>query len=259
MHLSVKIAASFLLTAILLAFSACAKKPDIYVPDSLPTEEVLKARLATALEQFDSVKGFARIEYRNHGEKKAADHVVFAQHPDRLRLETLGLFGSPAMLAATDGVKSSVLFPGEGLAYVGTANADFLGRVTRLPLTPEMAVSIILRRPDLFPATDAQVSYLDEGISRLVLRKGRLSQTVDFDRKQNVVRVAYLADDRPISIIGYSEYKSEFPGRVDLELVSAGAKVSIKFDDIATNVELDEALFRLAPSAGYKVEPFPEH
>ncbi len=254
---STRLATAACLAVFILLFSACARPPAPRVTGPLPTVAELQARLADTLDRFESLKGFARIEYRDNGLKKAADHVVFVRYPDQLRLETLGLFGSPAMLAATDGVRAAVLLPGESLAYVGTARDGFLGRFTRLPLTPEMIVAIMLRRPDLVDADEATVTYLEGDISRLLLKKGRLSQTVDFDRSNNIVRVTYMADDRPVSALVYSRYAQGFPKQIDLDLIDMGVQVTISYDDVETNVELDDALFRLVPSAGYRIEPFP--
>ena len=254
----IKMAAALLMAAFVLFALSCAKKPPVTPVGSLLTKAELQASLAAGLVQFDSLKGFARIEYRNNGKKKAADHVVFADYPDRLRLETLGLFGSPAMLAATDGDSAVVLLPGEAVAFAGSADAGFLDRITGIPITPEMIVSILLRRPNILISQDVKASYPGDGISRLTMKNAQLSQTIDFDLQGHIVRVVYLDDERPITMIGYSGYENGFPGQVELDLINADVKVAIKFEDIETNVELNEALFRLVPTNGYKVKPFPE-
>ncbi len=131
--------------------------------------------------------------------------------------------------------------------------------MTRLPLTSEMIVSIVLRRPELFDAAETSLQYPGDGTSRLLLKNGRLAQRVDFDQQGNLVNVAYLADNQLISTIRYSEYTAGFPALIELELINSGVNVAIRFDEVETNAELEDARFRLAPAAGYKVEPFPEY
>ena len=253
-----KIAAGLCLAAFVLTLAACAPKVVKPVTGERLSKAELLAELDLAIREFDALKGFARIRYRDNDQRKKADHVVIARYPDSLRLETLGLFGSPAMMAVTDGQRSTVLFPGESRAFVGPAESRFLGRLTRMPITTEMIVAMLLRRPQVIDASEVGVEYPAEGISRLHLQNGREQQVVDFDGARNLVRVDYLVDAQRISTIKYTDYSSGFPQRIVLALESTGAEVEIEFDDVETNPALDDALFRLAPSDAYTVEPFPE-
>ena len=228
-------------------------------PTEKPTREELLNLLELSVSEFDSIKGLARISYRQNGRKQAANHVVLARSPDRLRLETLGLFGSPALLASTDGVRSIVLVPGEGQAFVGPADGDFLRRVTRLPLTTEMVVSIVLRRPDILDWQQADISYHPDATSRLTLQDGRLSQELDFDASRKLVRVAYYADSRHVSTIRYSEYVDGFPNKVLLDLPASQVVAELEFSELAINTSPEDAVFRLVPSEAYQVAPFPEY
>jgi hypothetical protein len=227
-------------------------------PAERPAIEALLAQLEMDVAEFRSLKGLAKITYHNNGDRKAANHVVIAESPEQLRLETLSLFGAPLMLAATDGRHATVLLPGEGRAYTGSAEAGFLRQVTRLPLTTKMVVSILLRRPDLLPARQVSINHLPEGINRLTLTAGRLAQEVDYDSRRQLVRVAYRADDQFVSVINYAVYEEGFPQEISIEMPERAVNVTLDFSDIETNVALDGTLFRLIPSSAYRVEPFPD-
>lgn len=250
--------ARILLAVFVVMLGACAPPEVVVSPVDRPTIDELTSQLEHDVREFSSIKGLAKLTYRQNGDKKSADHVIIAAYPDKLRLETLSLFGSPLMMSATDGGRSVMLFPGEGVAYVGPAGTGFLRKLARLPITTKMIVSIILRRPDILQWQDRSIEYLPDGTSRLLLVDGRLSQQVDYDQRRQMLRVVYLADGKTISTIRYSDYSESFPGQVELEMRDGNAKVVLEFSDIERNSQLDDALFRLTPSEAYRILPIPD-
>lgn len=226
-------------------------------PFERSTVDDLLGRLEQAAAEFSSLRGLARVSYAASDGRQTANHVILARVPDKLRIETLGLFGSPALLAATDGERTAVLLPGEGRAFVGPAGSGFLQRIARLPLTTEHIVAILLRRPDILPWQNAAVADLEAGASRLILTADAGRQEIDFNGNRELVRVSYYLGRDLVSVIKYKEYRDRFPALIELRVPARDLVAKIDFSDIETNVELQDGLFRLVPSDAYRVEPIP--
>ena len=104
-----KIVLRLLLLLFVANLFACSAPVIIAPPAERPAIEALLAQLEMDVAEFRSLKGLAKITYLNNGERKAANHVVIAESPEQLRLETLSPFGAPLMLAATDGRHLSLI------------------------------------------------------------------------------------------------------------------------------------------------------
>jgi hypothetical protein len=70
----------------------------------------------------------ARVRVQN-GDTRSFRLLLFAAAPDRLHAEALGPTGAPHLVVDAGGGEIAVAFPGEGVAYVGEASAETLGRV----------------------------------------------------------------------------------------------------------------------------------
>ena len=229
----------------------------IQPPADRPSRDELILQLNLGVTEFRTIRGMAKSTYRQNGSRQSARQVVLAQYPDKLRLETLGLFGAPALIAATDGNQSTVLLPGEGRAYTGPSGSGFLNQFLHLPLTSEDIVAIILMRPAIIVWQNANVSYLDDGISRLTLTAGRLKQEIDFNQNRQIVRIfSYSAGTMQMGI-HYGDYLDAFPRSLKLQMPLSAMQVSLDFSDIELNVDHKKGLFRLVPPTEYVVEPIP--
>jgi hypothetical protein len=104
-----------LLLLLPLLLTACAPR---VLPPSAPVPpaaaELLLARLADSATAFASLEGLARVRIRTEARSQTVTQALFAEKPDRLRLEALSPFGQPLLVAATDGRLLDVLIPGDG-------------------------------------------------------------------------------------------------------------------------------------------------
>jgi len=245
--------------ALLCLQSACMPQVKS-LPHPQPLKDDLLQRLDETRAAFLTVKGLAKATYRNGDESITASQVVFARYPAALRLETLGLFGSPALLLATDGTTLTVLLPGEAKAYQGPAGAGFLQQVLRLPLRPEDLVSLLLHKPLQLPWGTSQVVYEDDGRSRLILENDfGLRQELVFDRDLRLVQCEYrLAGIRQLLVV-YTDFDDPagFPRRIHLTLPQDHIEALLAFSSLESNVELTDSRFVLTPPVGYAVEPLP--
>ena len=246
-----------LVATILLFLISCAPSGIIQPPADRPSRDELILQLNLGVSEFRTIRGMAKSTYRQNGGRQSARQVVLAQYPDKLRLETLGLFGSPVLIAATDGKQSTVLLPGEGRAYTGSSDSGFLSQFLHLPLTSEDIIAIILLRPELIVWQNADISYLDTGISRLILTAGRVKQEIDFNQNRQIVRIASYSDGTMQIGIHYDDYVDAFPRSLKLQLPLRLIEASLNFSDIELNIDHKEGLFKLVPPAEYVVEPIP--
>jgi hypothetical protein len=76
----------------------------------------------------------ARVRLQD-GDTRAFRLLLFAVSPDRLHAEALGPTGAPHLVVDAGGGQLAVAFPGDGVAYVGEASAETMGRVLGIPVT----------------------------------------------------------------------------------------------------------------------------
>ena len=76
----------------------------------------------------------ARVRLRD-GDTRGFRLLLFAASPDRLHAEALGPTGAPHLVVDAGGGQIAVAFPGEGVAYVGEASPETLGRVLGISVT----------------------------------------------------------------------------------------------------------------------------
>ncbi len=247
------------LFVICLLVGACAPLPST-LPHPQPTQDELLQRLDATRAAFFSLKGLAKASYRRGEESMTASQVVIARSPDKLRLEILGLFGSPVMILATDGAALTVLLPGEAKAFQGAATSGFLQQVLRLPLQQTDLVSLLLQQPLLLPWETTEVVYESDGRSRLMLENAYgLVQNLTFDRHLHLVACEYrLAGIRQM-LVSYANFDDvhNFPHNIQLSLPPDDIDMTLDFSSAELNADLLASRFVLVPPAGYTIEPLP--
>lgn len=229
----------------------------VQAPVEKMTRDEMLAQLEYSIGRFHSIRGLAKSSYTLNGRKKSVTQVVLVRYPDNIRLEALGLFGSPALLAATDGNKTTVLLPGEGRALVGPAGTGFLQRILGLPMMTEGIVDIILMRPSIIQWVNAEAVSTDDRSSRLALSIGAASQEIDFDQDRNITRVRYLFDSTVQSELTYGRYENGFPGEIVFEIPARKIIAGLDFSEVELNVKHKEGIFQITPPDGYTIEPIP--
>jgi hypothetical protein len=241
----------------LLLLSACAIPPTIPLAER-PTRDDMFGRLDSSRNAYTSLKGIGKYHFSQRDKSFSATQVLFAEQPDRLRVETLGLFGSPALMLTTNGAELTVLVPGEGKAYQGKAGSGMLQRFMQLPLREQDIVSILLQSPLLTAWDEDELRYDPDGNSALILKNAYgMRQEILFDLQLNILRFDYyLADGLQMRLTydGFDE-KTKFPHQLKLELPLDELTMSLKFSDVEVNTVHPDGRFRLTPPAAYTLIP----
>ena len=239
----------------MIMICSCATPPVIPLSER-PTRDTMLGRLDASRIAYTSLKGMGKYRFSQQGKTFSATQVLFAQQPDRLRVETLGLFGAPALMLTTDGEQLTVLLPGEGKAYQGKASSGMLQRFMRLPLREEDIVSIMLQHPLLTAWDEDTIRYDTDGNTALILKNAYgMRQEILFDLQLNILRFDYYLADGLQMRLTYADFdeKTRFPQRLHLELPLDGLEMSLEFTDVEVNTIHPKGRFKLTPPAGYNL------
>jgi outer membrane lipoprotein-sorting protein len=233
------------------------------VPTVVPPamEKVLLERLAENAEAFRSLEGVAKVRVATGDESVASTQVLFAEKPNRLRTETLSLFGQPVLLMATDGNELTVMLPAEGRIFRGEASARNLRRITRVPLRLSDLVQILLYQAPMINYYEKTLTTGEEGEYLLILydKEGRRQELL-FNQELNLVKVAYYQDNSLLVRINYDKFSDEvdfFPESVFLKMPEYDIQISLVFSEVRTNVAIPEGRFILTPPSGVEIQPLP--
>jgi outer membrane lipoprotein-sorting protein len=245
-----------------LLLAACVPRvlpPTVTVPPS--SAELLLERLADSATAFASLEGLARVRIRTEARSQTVTQVLFAEKPDRLRLEALSPFGQPLLVAATDGRQLDVLIPGDGKFYSGEVSPERLQRLTRLPLQLTDLVHLLLYQVPIISHERQSVAPEVDGGTLLTLHAtGARRQELRFDRLLRLTGAAYFQDDELLLRVGYERFTDDlrpFPMTASLAMPATKTEATVTFSELQTNVTIPPERFRLTPPRGMEVLAFP--
>ena len=266
--LSLKIFAKFfllLIVALALTLSGCV--PATLAPSRAPLsagqEDRLWERVRDNGQQYQSLRGLAKVQVSRQGKNAGVNQVLVVEKPDRFRAETLNPFGfgSPLLLMATDGRELAVMVPGEGQMFRGEATSLNLQRFTQVPLYLEDLVQFILYQVPLIPHDDRRAYRIADGRMQLELRDGDRRQEIYFNDGEQLLETSYYEREELTLRVRYDNFTPEekpFPHSASLEMPGRQARASLVFSELETNVSPDAALFLLDTPPGYEEIPIPE-
>ncbi len=203
-----------------------------------------------------SVQGLAKVKVQSPENSLNGTQVILAEKPDRLRAETLSLFGSPILLLATDGEKLGVFFPTRNLYYTGAPSPANLSRFIRIPLRLADLVSVLLYQPPMIDAW-SEKAFEIEGGGWLLMRNGSSRrQELTFNDERQLVEASYFDRDTLVLKITYGKFGGaggHFPLLFGIELPEQKTTASLEFSDPETNGKLKAGIFQLTPPAGVTI------
>ena len=113
------------------------------------------ARLRGAAEGVVGVRGFASVTAWDARQTFKGKLLVFAEGPDRVRIEVLSPFDQPISYLASDGRQLQVYLLQEGRLIVGPATAANIAKLLPMRVRPDVLVEALLGRPPLPRPGDA--------------------------------------------------------------------------------------------------------
>jgi outer membrane lipoprotein-sorting protein len=251
-----------LILLIPLLLAACVPRvlPPVELPPTVPAALLLE-RLADSATAFASLEGLAKVRISTEARSQTITQVLFAEKPDRLRLEALSPFGQPLLVAATDGRQLDVLIPGDGKFYSGEVSLERLQRLTRLPLQLSDLVHLLLYQVPVIGHERQSVAADADGGTLLTLHApGERRQELRFDRLLRLTAAAYFQGEELLLRVDYDRFTGEtrpFPMIASLAMPAAKTEATVSFSEVRTNVAIPPERFRLTPPKGVEVLPFP--
>ncbi|MBN1141128.1 MAG: DUF4292 domain-containing protein, partial [Deltaproteobacteria bacterium] len=238
---------------------SCAVPPPVPPPEAVTAAEVLGEWRQRQAAVF-SLRGEARVGYREEeGKTLNSRQVLLVRQPDRLRLELLGLFGSPVLVAALNNREAAALDLSQGAFFRGAPSAANLDRLLRLPVSSRDLVALALH----------QTPPLEDGIwlAAATADGYRLSgsgddevQELHFSRDRQLVRLILSRRGEKVLEAWYGDFSAEhggFPLEMKFLLPLRQLEVAIRFTALEVNAPLGDGLFELSPPEGFRVLSLP--
>lgn len=246
------------LSLVVPLLSSCAVQRHSVVGSSLQPSFTadLVAGLSEQSAQVDSVQGLARFKMTSVENSMIGSQVLLVEKPDRFRVETLSLFGSPLLLLAADGDNLRVLLPSYNRYYTGLATAENLSHFVPIPLKLNDLVSVLLYQPPLINASQQESFALEKGGWLLVRRDATLRQELVFNDERHLVEVAYLENDSLFLQVNYGQFAQapvRFPHLFEIKLPARETTIRIEFSDLEANGKLRPGVFRIDPPSGVTI------
>jgi len=268
-HRQLWIAIAFCVWILAFVSSGCALfQPTIIIIPStvselpqeleVPTAEQLLAPLQDREQQLTSLRGLARVTYKDSEDKGTARQAVAVVAPDHFRVELFSPIGIAA-LVTTDGQRLAAYFPKEKTLYRGGASVENAARFLRIMLSASDISRLLLGLPLSIPQEENSVVRFEADRDWYVLsapEEGGSSQTLTFDaRKRHLVRWEALNSDGSVSArIELADYRvvqgQEFPFEIVLTDLQGGQEAGVYYERVEINPTLADTLFTLAPITG---------
>ena len=248
----------FFLLAACLYFSSCATLP-VLAPQP-PSPEDLLEQVGARLQALQGLKGLAQVKISSPERTFSAQEVLFVQRPGFLRLESLGLLGTPQLYLATDGRELNLYNPGENRYYRGPATANYLSSALPVALEPKEAVALLLGG---LPFIDYEISSVrgerKEGLWILeLLSTSREERQIFWVHPQSFhILRAEFHHRRSSRLLTFADYRPIqgllFPMRIQLTSLEPKAQISVEYQEVELNPDWNRKDFLLPIPRGATV------
>ncbi len=244
-----------------LGVAGCQRALTLPGPGGVDGPPALAALLVRHAGAVTSLQGKARVQATLEGRGGSAQEIVVAEAPDHLRLETLGLFGQPALVFAAHPEAVVLFVAKEGRLYYGPGVARRLAFLPR-GLTMEDLVAALLGR-----VPRAALEGAAAGALTVLPRERRYRLDVPDPTGGEgwriwaaaeggyPVAVAKLGPDgEPRVTVTFGDFRSTptgpFPYRIEVVEPARALRARIEYEEIDLNPALPPGAFRLATPRG---------
>lgn len=230
------------------------------IGSTLPTGQELLIPLTARRAQVTSLRGLARIVYKDPAEKGTARQAVAVTAPDRFRLELFSPVGIAA-LVTTDGQQLAAYLPQEKTIYRGAASPLNAARFLRVMLSASQVASFLLGLPLLpWDADGGTVRFDSESAlyELTVPMPGGGTQHLVFEQKlRRLVKwEVQNTAGHPLARMTLADYRAvqrqEFPFEIALIDLQGNQEATIYYEQVELNPPLPPTLFTLAAIAGVR-------
>jgi outer membrane lipoprotein-sorting protein len=205
-----------------------------------------------------SLRGLARIVYKDTAEKGTARQAVAVTAPDHFRLELFSPVGIAA-LVTTDGQQLAAYLPQEKTVYRGAATPRNAARFLRIMLSASQVTSLLFGLPLLPLGVDGGTVRLDTESAHYELTVpipgGGTQKFVHEQKTRRLMRWEVRSEEGLLlAHMTLADYRTvqgqEFPCEIALVDLQGNQEATIYYEQLELNPTLPPTLFTLAPIAG---------
>jgi hypothetical protein len=237
--------------ALLALLAGCAAVPD-RIPREVPEPGAVERQLLRDEAAPRRVRGLAIVRIEGSGPTGSATQAVVVALPDRARLETLGPLGTTIAVVAMRNGEVRIHSLLEQVYAVGQATPETLGRLTQVPLPPEIALRLLAGLPPL---------RVVSGDPRLVV--AARGDTVRVESVEGpwwqrfwTTRAGITAEAGELGDAGGTLLRFRFrdhrmlnatmvPFGLHLDVVTTGTRLSLAYTSLRLGEPIEEELFEL--------------
>lgn len=214
----------------------------------------------------EDLRALARVSVTSEKGRYTARETVMWRRPAALRLDTLNVFGQPAMALAADPERVSIYYPHQGVFFHGPSTAANLARFIGLPLDVEDAAHLLMGY--ITPGSRhpwAWIHYTQdrgEHLLRFMREGGELLQDVWVEPEQLLpTRIVRYSDvGAPAVDVVYADFRPltemfSFPFSLTISLPLVRTELRLQFTEVDLNPGLPPSVFHLSPPDGARVVP----
>ncbi len=210
-------------------------------------EQTMRARVERAVAEASerqTLRAVGKLSVAGPGGSGSVKQVILVERPERLRLESLNVLGQAATMMVTDG-KGYAFYDGKTLD-TGAVSAEILHDRLGLAFTPAEAVGALLAAP--LPVVWPARGVLARGPERAVLFA---DQSLHFGADGELAAIESLDANGAVRWVAeYAAWREvpggRYPFNVVLSFPETKLRAELVLDKVELDVQIDEALFRLA-------------
>jgi outer membrane lipoprotein-sorting protein len=235
--------------------AACATAP----PREAITDDARRALdlLGERYREFTTLRALADVSVKRGGDRQRLQGAVLIRAPSSVRLEALSPFGPPLMVLTVHDGQVLAYNALKNEAYAGSADAETISDVLRLPLGPDDLASVLagrfagpreVRRAEMLAPDDVgpSVSVID-GVG------GR--QRVWLDLKTGFIQQRQIFGSRFNALVKYRRDEAGTLTGFDLDAAMSYLTGSVAYRNLVEGEPIEEERFVLAIPKGAKTQP----
>lgn len=212
-----------------------------------------------------SLKGMARVRLATGKIDTTVNEIVAVKRPFSVRLETLGFFGNPVVVFASDGnvfnIAAEKRFISGKLSSSRMVSLPFPFNILRM----DEIATIFLGSTPIIKFESSEIIYSDaKDLYTIVLhsKDGVIRQTIVVDAKTLRPLKSEIADDGLGSILSMTFARYEdvdgtlIPKEIDVQISPNPSNLHINYEEIELNSRLQDDLFIITSPDGSEITIF---
>ncbi|MBN1664981.1 MAG: DUF4292 domain-containing protein [Deltaproteobacteria bacterium] len=252
-----KILAPVICCFIVCFLSACAARQRPMPEPADREAESLMEKIRMDSRNPDSMQAMANLDISVSGRRYPMRLALVLKKPQSLRAESIPFFGTPDFFLTVNDRQMKAFLPNNNLFYMGKPTDRNIEAFFPLKLPVEDLAALLMgAAPAAAKGQQFRMGPMEGDFSRIdIVEEGVKKKTLFIDSANNrIVKTLIYSDyGNPLYSFYYQEFSPVNPGipmKIHIVLERDNANITIRYEDIAYPVEMNEAVFDLDIPAG---------